>query len=82
MHCISVMSFVRSSSENRKAKKGKSDEKDYCSIYDYALTASYKRLFAEGTMPAAFSLQEAKTSPSGVIVATFKRAGEVETRSF
>lgn len=41
-----------------------------------------KRLFAEGTLPVAFSLQEAKTSPSGVIVATFKHAGEVETGSF
>ena len=41
-----------------------------------------KRLFAEGTLPAAFSLQEAKTSLSGVIVATYKRAGEVQTGSF
>jgi dihydrofolate reductase len=41
-----------------------------------------KRLFAEGTLPFAFSLHEAKTSPSGVIVATFKRAGDVETGSF
>jgi len=41
-----------------------------------------KRLFAEATLPVAFSLHEAKTSPRGVIVATFKRAGEVETGSF
>ena len=41
-----------------------------------------KRLFAEGTLPAAFSLQEAKTSPTGVIVASLKRAGEVQTGSF
>lgn len=41
-----------------------------------------KRLFAEGTIPAAFSLLEAKASPSGVIVASFKRAGEVKTGSF
>jgi hypothetical protein len=33
-------------------------------------------------MPVAFSLHEAKTSPSGVIAATLKRAGEVETGSF
>lgn len=38
-----------------------------------------KRLFGEGTMPAAFTLAEAQTSPSGVIVATFKRAGDVQT---
>jgi dihydrofolate reductase len=41
-----------------------------------------KRLFAEGTLPAAFSLQEANTSPAGVIVASYKRAGEVQTGSF
>jgi dihydrofolate reductase len=41
-----------------------------------------KRLFQEGTMPAAFSLFESKISPSGVIIASFKRAGEVETGSF
>ena len=38
-----------------------------------------KRLFAEGTIPAAFTVQDSKTSPSGVIVASFKRAGEVKT---
>ena len=41
-----------------------------------------KRLFAEGTLPAAFSLQETKTSPTGVIIASYKRAGEVQTGSF
>jgi len=41
-----------------------------------------KRLFAEGTIPAAFTLHESKTSPSGVIVASFKRAGKVKTGSF
>jgi dihydrofolate reductase len=41
-----------------------------------------KRLFAEGTMPAAFKLQDSKTSPSGVIVASFTRAGQVKTGSF
>jgi dihydrofolate reductase len=41
-----------------------------------------KRLFGEGTMPAAFTLHEAKTSPLGVIVASYKRAGEVKTGSF
>ncbi len=40
-----------------------------------------KRLFAEGTIPAAFRLYESKISPSGVIVAYFKRAGEVKTGS-
>lgn len=41
-----------------------------------------KRLFGEGTIPAAFSLEESKTSPSGVIIANYKRAGEVKTGSF
>ena len=41
-----------------------------------------KRLFAEGTIPAAFTLREAKMSPHGVIVASFDRAGEVQTGSF
>ena len=41
-----------------------------------------KRLFGQGTIPAAFTLVDSKTSPSGVIVANFKRAGEVKTGSF
>lgn len=41
-----------------------------------------KRLFAEGTIPAAFKLIDSKVSPSGVIVANYERAGEVKTGSF
>ena len=41
-----------------------------------------KRLFAQGTIAAAFTLVDSKTSPTGVIVATFKRAGDVKTGSF
>jgi dihydrofolate reductase len=41
-----------------------------------------KRLFAEGTIPAAFTLVESQTSPKGVIVTSYKRAGEVNTGSF
>jgi dihydrofolate reductase len=41
-----------------------------------------KRLFAEGTMPAAFKLSSSQTSPSGVIVASYGRAGELQTGSF
>jgi dihydrofolate reductase len=43
---------------------------------------SGKRLFAEGTIPAAYTLVDSKTSPSGVIIATLKRAGELKTGSF
>ncbi len=40
-----------------------------------------KRLFAEGTISVAFKLLESETSPSGVIIASYKRAGEVKTGS-
>ena len=43
---------------------------------------SGKRLFAEGTIPVAFKLTDSKVSPSGVIFANYKRAGEVKTGSF
>ena len=41
-----------------------------------------KRLFDKGTMPASFTLVESNSTPSGVIIANFKRAGEVKTGSF
>ena len=41
-----------------------------------------KRLFDAGTFPASYTLVEAQTSPLGVMIATFKRAGEVKTGSF
>lgn len=41
-----------------------------------------KRLFGEGTIPAAFQLKESKISDSGVIIASYKRDGEVKTGSF
>ncbi len=41
-----------------------------------------KRLFAEGTIPAGFKLLEGRISPSGVIIASYERAGEVKTGSF
>jgi len=40
-----------------------------------------KRLFGEGSIPAAFTLREAKITPKGVIVASFERAGDVQTGS-
>jgi dihydrofolate reductase len=40
-----------------------------------------KRLFAEGTIPAAFKVSESKLSPTGVIVANLERAGGVKTGS-
>ncbi len=41
-----------------------------------------KKLFAEGTVPAAFELTESKVSPKGVIFANYKRSGDVRTGSF
>ncbi len=42
---------------------------------------SGKKLFADGTIPAAFKLTDSKVSPSGVIFANYERAGEVKTGS-
>ena len=41
-----------------------------------------KRLFGEGTIPAAFKLTETASSASGVIIASYKRGGEIELGSF
>lgn len=41
-----------------------------------------KKLFGEGTVPAAFSVEKTSVTPSGIVVATYKRAGEVKTGSF
>jgi len=40
-----------------------------------------KRLFGDGTIPAAFKLIDSRTSTTGVIVATYERAGKVKTGS-
>ena len=37
------------------------------------------KLFADGTIPAAFTLVESTSTPGGVIAANYKRAGEVKT---
>lgn len=38
-----------------------------------------KKLFDNGPIPAAFTLIESLVTPSGVIIATYKRAGKVKT---
>jgi dihydrofolate reductase len=38
-----------------------------------------KRLFGEGTIPAAFTLTDSFITSNGVIFANYKRAGEVKT---
>ena len=46
------------------------------------MLGSGKRLFSEGTLPAAFKLTHSEATPAGVIVANYERAGEVTTGSF
>jgi hypothetical protein len=41
-----------------------------------------KRLFGAGAKPAGFRLESSKVSPSGVVIASYVRAGEVKTGSF
>jgi dihydrofolate reductase len=41
-----------------------------------------KRLFAEGAIPASFKLLDSRTTPTGVSIANYARAGEVKTGSF
>ncbi len=43
---------------------------------------SGKRLFGCGTRPETFKLVELRHTPSGVIIANYRRAGEVKTGSF
>jgi len=38
-----------------------------------------KRLFGNGTIPAAFTLTDSLITPNGVIFANYKRAGEIKT---
>jgi dihydrofolate reductase len=47
-------------------------------IYPLALGTG-KKLFGDGTIPAAFALTGSSVTPKGVIVANYKRAGEVKT---
>jgi dihydrofolate reductase len=41
-----------------------------------------KRLFADGTIPAGFTLLQSAVSPSGVVIASYARAGAVKLGSF
>jgi dihydrofolate reductase len=48
----------------------------------YPITmGSGKRLFADGTIPAAFKVTESTVTPKGVIVVNYERAGAVTTGS-
>jgi dihydrofolate reductase len=41
-----------------------------------------KRLFGDGTIPAAFRLETSQATTTGVIIATYRRNGEIRTGSF
>lgn len=41
-----------------------------------------KKLFEDGSIPAQFKLTDSKVTPSGVIIANYKREGEIKTGSF
>ncbi|MER8388500.1 dihydrofolate reductase family protein [Mesorhizobium sp. M0959] len=41
-----------------------------------------KKLFGSGTIPAAFKLTRSRTSTTGVLMASYKRSGEIKTGSF
>lgn len=41
-----------------------------------------KRLFGDGAMPAAFKLVKSQASSTGVIIASYERAGEIAVGSF
>ncbi len=38
-----------------------------------------KRLFQDGTIPAAFKVTDSQITPNGIIIATYKRDGDVKT---
>ena len=41
-----------------------------------------KRLFADGAVPAGLKVTDVKTSGTGVVIATYERAGEIQSGSF
>jgi dihydrofolate reductase len=58
----------------------KNDLVDELLLKIYPLTlGTGKKLLDDGTIPAAFTLIESTVTPSGVIFASYKRAGEVTT---
>ena len=49
----------------------------------YPLTlGSGKRLFADGTIPAAFKVTNSEVSPNGIVIVNYERAGAITTGSF
>jgi dihydrofolate reductase len=60
----------------------KNDLVDELWLKIYPLTLGQgKKLFDNGTIPAAFTLTESLVTPTGVIIANYKRSGKVKTGS-
>ncbi len=58
----------------------KNDLVDELWLKIYPLTlGTGKKLFQEGTIPAAFKLTKSVVTPSGVIIVHYKRAGDIKT---
>jgi dihydrofolate reductase len=58
----------------------KNDLVDELRLKIYPLTLGKgKKLFGNGTIPAAFKLTESIVTPKGVIIANYKRSGKVKT---
>jgi hypothetical protein len=41
-----------------------------------------KRLFVDGTIPAALKVTESKVTPDGIIILNYERAGAIKTGSY
>jgi dihydrofolate reductase len=79
---VGPMLFVQGSSDMIQTLL-KNDLVDELWLRIYPVTLGKgKRLFGEGTIPAAYELTESKAAPNGVIFAYYKRAGDVKTGSF
>jgi dihydrofolate reductase len=61
----------------------KHDRVDAFWLKIYPLTlGTGKRLFVDGTIPAAFKVTESHISPNGIIIVNYERAGAVKTGSY
>jgi len=54
---------------------------DWTTLFPVVLGTG-KRLFADGALPTGWRLLKSQVTPSGVVVASYARDGEVKTGSF
>jgi dihydrofolate reductase len=61
----------------------RNDLVDVFQLFTFPLVlGSGRRLFADGTVPAGLKLLDSQTSTTGVVIATYERAGDVQYGSF